>query len=246
MSHPPANWATKDILVSGPTVPLLIALPGHPAHTREQCFLRRQNMDGMQTFINIASSTLLSSLCSLGIVKWTANATRDRWMAGVKAEYDEKLEKLKNDLDRGSYVSKAQWDLELNAYKDLWEAVGKLRNDCRSLIISRVILASRFDQEPEYLRMTFSAAIEAFHNAHNATILATDRHAPFYPQSIRNAIQEVTAEDMNLIKFYTSDGGWFTDAWFEILTSHVNRVSDLVAEAEAAIRARLNSVRVQS
>ena len=65
------------------------------------------------------------------------NTLKDRWMERVKANYASDLEQLKNtlagnqaalqaQLNQGTHVTTAQYDLELTSYQALWEVQSNL------------------------------------------------------------------------------------------------------------------------
>lgn len=202
-------------------------------------------MDAMGVVASALGGALSSALVSFGLFRWLADTTKERWLAAVRAEYDVRLETVKDQLGRLAHVSKAQWDLELSAYKDVWGAVGQLRNDCRSLVAVRNLPIPNPATQEMYLKESFAHAMKAFHQAHNLAIISVDRHAPFYPESVKRLLRAVTAADMDVISFYAANHDWFSDDWFQSLTRHIDLVTLRISQAEDAIRQRLSSIRVQ-
>jgi hypothetical protein len=80
---------------------------------------------------SLVSGLVGGALSGAGVFKYFADTARDRWMETVKAENAKELENFKNaiqreqkalqvHLDRSVFVSKAQFDTEFNAMRDVF------------------------------------------------------------------------------------------------------------------------------
>jgi hypothetical protein len=196
--------------------------------------------------LNFAGGVAGGFLGGLGAVRITANALKDRWIESVKAEYEKDLEVLKNSLSLGSYVTQAQLDLEIEAYKELWGALSEVRNHSRSLLSSeKFVMVAKDGEERKYQAKAFIEAMKAFHGAHNTAVLITERFAPFYPREIRNACREVTEIDMVIVNFYAAvSDETFSKHWFVELEMKIGQVCSRVEQTEELIRTRLHEVRL--
>jgi hypothetical protein len=88
-------------------------------------------------------TTFLSSIVGSGatawlVVKGLGSHLADRWLARYKGELDKEFEKYRDaleqkrkrveaELGQRTYVSKAQFDTEFSAVKDIFAALGRLR-----------------------------------------------------------------------------------------------------------------------
>jgi hypothetical protein len=188
-----------------------------------------------------------------GVAAFVANAAKERWMARVKAAYAVELESIKAELERtklefqakldqGTYVTKAQYDLELGAYKDLWIALADLRTVARSVygidyFYSKVA-------NPAGRALAKERAMQALKDAHNKAVQIVDHMAPFYAKEVQNKARGIASKSSATVQHARE---WAEDESVErwkIVESEINDLSDLVEQLDGMIRERLTSLRV--
>jgi hypothetical protein len=146
----------------------------------------------------------LSGTAISAIAAFFANTAKERWIADVKAEYDKELEQLKAalasdqkklqaELDHGTYVTEAQYDLELSSYKEMWLAMSELRERWKALF-GLVDNSSEF--KAQFGDRAFTARVKKvdkdLSDAYDNAILVSERLAPFYEKSILEEARETT------------------------------------------------------
>jgi hypothetical protein len=205
--------------------------------------------------MNIGSfigSILGGVIGSSAIVLFVANLFKERWIERVKATYTTELEKMKgaiesehktlqSRLDQGLYVTKAQYDLELSAYKDLWIAMSELRNRARSIL--GIDFYDIPGTENNWRQEATARAIRAYTAAHNEAVSVSEKMAPFYEKQIQNASRSTTSASGLLVQELAS---WATSQaigdW-EKLTARIRLIADDVERIDDLIRQRLINIR---
>lgn len=106
---------------------------------------------------------------------------------------NERLARLTSQLERKKegaiHIFKAKFDLELSAYKEIWESLWKARD--RTLQLApRVEYSSGTDDENE-IRERKIKKHRAFTESYDTAVSAVLRHQPFYPKPIYTKVFEV-------------------------------------------------------
>jgi hypothetical protein len=187
------------------------------------------------------------------------NTLKDRWMERVKANYAAELEQLKNSLasnqaalqaqlDQGTHVTTAQYDLELSAYKDLWEKLSDLRERWRGIFNQGQLLSG--EQGP-HVEDVLNKAFEEMCTAHDQAILVSGKFSPFYEKCIRDKARTVTlqsSEFQHRIKEWINSKSAPTDE--ELASRDAENSTRLVGiynsveDIDDLIRDRLTSLRI--
>jgi hypothetical protein len=146
-------------------------------------------------------TTFLSSIAGGGATAWLVveglgTHLRDRWLARYKSELEKELEKYRDaleqrrgkieaDLGQRTYVSKAQFDTEFNAIKEIFAALGKLRLSFNAL---RPFVDWIPPDEDARLKVV-SARLSHFVPLLNAFVTAVESAFPFVPDNIYKQLQ---------------------------------------------------------
>jgi hypothetical protein len=146
-------------------------------------------------------TTFLSSIVGSGatawlVVKGLGSHLADRWLSRYKSELDKEFEKYRDsleqrrkrieaDLGQRTYVSKAQFDTEFNAIKDIFAALVKLRLSFNGL---RPFLDWIPDDEEARLQLV-SARLGHFRPLLNALITTVESAYPFVPDDIYEELE---------------------------------------------------------
>jgi hypothetical protein len=198
-------------------------------------------------------SVLGGVIGSSAIFLFVANLFKDRWIERVRATYTTELEKMKgtieseqktlqSQLDQGVYVTKAQYDLELSAYKDLWIAMSELRNRARSIL--GIDFYDIPGTENNWRLEATARAIRSYTGAHNEAVSVSERMAPFYEKKIQQASRSTTSASGLLVQELAS---WATSqaiGEWEKVTARIRSIADDVESIDDLIRQRLINIRL--
>jgi hypothetical protein len=140
--------------------------------------------------------TFLASLVGGGttawlVVKGLSGHLTDRWMARYKSDLDKEFESYRDTLEQRrkqieaelghrTYVSKAQFDTEFNAVKDIFAALGKVRLSFNGL---RPFVDWTPQDEQEKLRL-ISLRLSHFIERFSALVDTVESVYPFVPEEI--------------------------------------------------------------
>jgi hypothetical protein len=156
------------------------------------------------------------------------------------------IETLKANLDKGVYITKSHYDLELTGFRQLWEVVSSHDIKARSLMMPNEINIITPDGSLDGWKK--EAAIEAttaFISSHNKVFETSRLLVPFYPESITNLVMDLLVIDDQIVKrLATFDDTYYTATWYEELQELTNKVHSKIAELEKLIRQRLEILRV--
>ncbi len=146
-------------------------------------------------------TTFLGSLVGSGatawlVVKGLGSHLADRWLARYKGEIDKEFEKYRDaleqkrkrieaELGQRTYVSKAQFDTEFNAIKDIFAALGKLRLSFNGL---RPFVDWIPPDEEGKLKLV-SARLSHFRPLLDALVTTVESAYPFVPDNIYEQLE---------------------------------------------------------
>ncbi|MGA8539665.1 MAG: hypothetical protein WB566_09200, partial [Terriglobales bacterium] len=146
-------------------------------------------------------TTFIGSLVGSGatawlVVKGLSNHLADRWLARYKGELDKEFEKYRDaleqrrkrvdaDLGQRTYVSKAQFDIEFNAIKDIFAALGKLRLSFNGL---RPFL-DWIPPDEEAKLQVISVRLSHFRPLLDTLITTVESAFPFVPDNIYEQLE---------------------------------------------------------
>lgn len=183
--------------------------------------------------------TILVSILSSSIV----SASITHWLGKRR---DKEIELLKDSLAQGAYVGRAQFDLEVNAYKELWAAVSDLRLRARAFQLGNgASIDNNGEADTRWHREAFPRLITEFTSAHNTSLLTCDKFAPFYPEEIFRATLQIAVSDVALFNFLGQTRiSPFSEQWYRDLSDKAAIVLTVTEQIEFAIRKRLASLRV--
>lgn len=201
-------------------------------------------MSAYEVLATVVSSVFLSIIGSGVVLRFAGAAMKDRWLKGGEAKYDRELEALKVQLERGSYVTKAQYDLELSSYRELWSSMALLRIHARALLIPRKVHIIDLDGTKKHAQIG-QKLLHDFFESHNAAVRGIEAAAPFYQIEIKQIARLTSESCMDVINYL----GDFSqpredDDWYAGLEVYCGRISKDVGELESLIRERLSNLRV--
>jgi hypothetical protein len=190
-------------------------------------------------------------LGSSAITPFIMSALKERWLVDVKAKQATELAKVKDSLereqkalqaqlDRGNYVTQAQYDLELLSYKELWLAISELREQWRGFFVQ-----ARLHFKDEEARVaTVNKAFEEVTKANDSAVLVSGKFTPFYERNIYTAAQAATQASTQLLLRSNECEATQTALPTEEIELLANTIYESAQEIDRLIRARLSSLSV--
>jgi hypothetical protein len=161
---------------------------------------------------NFSWTTFLTSILGGGASAWLvvqglSSHIRDRWLAHYKSDLEKELEKYRDaleqrrkkvetDLGQRTYVSKAQFDTEFTAMKEIFAALGKLRVSFNAL---RPFIDWVPIDEDARLKLV-SARLSHFAPLLNAFVTTVESAFPFVPDNIYEQLQICMAAGLTEMK----------------------------------------------
>jgi hypothetical protein len=204
-------------------------------------------MIGYSATYNVAmtpNELALTTLAASGISSGLIAGALTTWMT---RKTNKDVEQLKSALEKGSYVTKSHYDLELESFKEIWNAVSELRLRVRAFVARDEFgMKAPSETDVDDIIETLMQIIQDFFSAHDNALRITMKSAPFYPESIRKAVEELFESDLRIIKDLKDehDKSPFTPAWIEKFRHFSKTVDDQVYRVETMIRSRLEDIRV--
>ena len=156
--------------------------------------------------------------------RWLADLSAKTIIAKTEFEFEKKLEDLRSKLEKRNYISKVRFDLEIETYRQLSEAVFSMVSDT-SFLFPHGIGWSHPDEEAELKRKedNYNKAIESYNNATQSIM----KNAPFVPKNIYQLFSEIRDDCQLQIQ-------WFPDFKLNKLSVEVLReLSDVKRECLA-------------
>jgi hypothetical protein len=157
----------------------------------------------------------------------------------VRAEHDRATRRMQAGLEHAVYVSRAQFEVELAALREIWAAIAHVR--------SRVVglrPGGHFEPKFEHSEGSLADFMErrdAFINAHLALVTAVDKHSPFVPAEIYRIVDNLcvrtTKEKIELETKMPFESDWYDRG--DKAISDVQVLADLTSDK---IRRRLESL----
>jgi hypothetical protein len=184
-------------------------------------------------------ATVLGALLGSGLL----SAIVTNWMT---RRTNKSVEQLKARLERGLYVTKAHYDLELESFRSLWTAVSRIQLKARAFIApDKFRIKTPEGEDLDWYVRAFPGVTKDFLDEHNALVRAVTETAPFYPANIKKAAEAILDIDLQCIRRLSNiDGTEMSDQWFEDFRTISGALDRQAHEVEQLIRARLESLRI--
>jgi hypothetical protein len=203
---------------------------------------------------NIAWSVATGALAGGGVAAATVQVLKDSLVEKVKARYAKELETFKDTLlkdqrriqariDRSIFVSRAQFDTEFNAMKDVF----KLATDTRLAMeqIRPMFDVKPADQTDEEKRKSLFTLLGMMMDAYNAFSSQMENLCPFYPEALYQALNEcrgAACTEINQVR--TAGEKTFNFDWFTQGIANKEKFEAGYHKAAVIIRERLERLSV--
>ncbi|WP_394027418.1 hypothetical protein [Desulfovibrio falkowii] len=135
----------------------------------------------------------------IALSKWLANLTAEKMLKKTEFEFSQKLEALKSSLEKRNYISKTRFDLEIEVYRQLSEAVVTMVTDNSALFPSGAVREPKDEAaRNEFYRENYLRAIQS----HNTANTAINRNTPFIPEALHKKFVDIADKSrVQLIMF---------------------------------------------
>jgi hypothetical protein len=207
-------------------------------------------MDLATVIVSIVGSALASS----GAVAGVASVIKDRWMEKVRADYATDLENFKSTLtteqkrlqariDRSIFVSRAQFDTEFSAMKDIFRFLTETRHSMEPI---RPMIGyanpSRSERERlEELHSQISDLVMRF----NALSSQMEALSPFYPKELYEklvACRKIVAREVHQLR--TAGESTYGPQWYIDGSTNQEAFQSAYYQAAVVIRERLDRLSI--
>lgn len=190
----------------------------------------------------------------LGRILTKEKAQYDQQLEQLKAGYEIKLEQYKDALDRSKnllraqidgfvFVTRAHFESEFSAYKEIFENLGEVRL-LMPAMHPQIEVTHESDTSEEKLKRLL-ANLKQLEEAHNKAVRTVEYRGPFYPEDILDrlskCLQLVRAE---ILHVQTGGNNTFSPAWH---VAGEKRVQDFLAayhQASDAVRQRIATLKI--
>jgi hypothetical protein len=194
------------------------------------------------------------SLTVAGLSRWLGDVWLARIVEKERAKYGRELEELKagfareleryrTQLDRSVFVTRAHFETELNAYKQVFEGLAEVR-----LAISGtrpMMGVSHADETRETKIKALAERLSLLVEAHNKTVRIFENLSPFYPRAIYLKIDQcLIAARGEILDIQTGGDETFTFKWFEEGQRRLDVFSPAYNDVTEGIRERIATLAI--
>jgi hypothetical protein len=166
-----------------------------------------------------------------------------RELEELKAEFARELERYRTQLDRSVFVTRAHFETELDAYKQVFEGLAEVR-----LAISgtRPMMGVAHGDETRAAKIkSLAERLSVLVEAHNKTVRVFENLSPFYPQDIYLKIDQcLIAARGEILDIQTGGDETFTFKWFEEGQKRLDAFFPTYNAVTEGIRARIASLAI--
>lgn len=193
-------------------------------------------------------ATMPSNLVTFAATLLGSGALSSAISGYISHRTSKSVERLKTTLDRGLYVTKAHYDLELESFKRLWAAVSDLGLKVRGFLgPDKFRITTPEGSQANWVATAYPGLIKDFFAAHDTVVRAVTETSPFYTADIRIAAEQAFNLDIVIIsRISTFDLEPMSEPWLAEMRDLSDEMDAQVQKVENLIRARLESLRILS
>ena len=173
------------------------------------------------------------------------SAILTHWMGKGR---DAEIERLKNSLAEGSYITRTQYDLELGYYKEMWKALSDVSYAANNLLVDNAYGEDGYSLLPKDWRANHSVELKKIlSQKHGDLSKAIRGTAPFIPSDIWEASRKALNRTANIISFLmqTTGNDPMTTEWAAQYIAHFKPLLEDNDRVRDLIRSRLKAVSVK-
>lgn len=194
-----------------------------------------------------------STAVLLALSTWLGKVWAGRFLEADRAKYTQMIDKAKSDLDRVTrkiqagldhavFVSRAQFEVELQALRNIWRAASIVRSTLTEVRPSGSLV--HLDETPEQRLQRFLDRRVRFLKAHAELVAAIDHNSAFYPIDIYEALDALrtrtAGEKSELLTRRPFESDWYDrgDAAIQDVFVRVEEVSNRIRSRMASLVVR--------
>lgn len=208
----------------------------------------------MEYWITAIESLVIGGLGGWGTVRGLSKHLGDRWLEGLKAKYMRELEEFKDELekqrkrvqagiDRSVFVTRAQFETEFQAMKDLFKVLSDVFLNVNNL--RPMFSVEPAEEEDIERRKKLGARLLALQKSYNELVTTAEMLRPFYPSRLYTVVEEcLKAAHSEIMNVRTAGDETFTFGWFQDGEKNRNRYSAAYNDAARMIRERIETLAV--
>jgi hypothetical protein len=150
----------------------------------------------------------------LGKIIEKEKAKYNKEIEDLKSKYAQELETYRAQLDRATFVTRAHFEVELEAYKRLFEGLGEVR---LAIAGTRPMMSVSPENETNEDRLKrLAGRLNLLIETHDKTVKVIEHLSPFYPQYIFLKIGEcLTVARGEILDIQTGGNDTFSLSWYE-------------------------------
>jgi hypothetical protein len=194
----------------------------------------------------VAVGALLMGLRSYATEKGKNLATKEdiaeitRHVEGVRAEYTDRVERLKASLGETQTINRTQYELELTAYREVWQVLLPVHRAAAGLRPALDVMPGPTETSDSRKQERLRKFSETF----NPFSEVVWKHRPFYPAAVFDEMNELLRlMRSEALEYEIFDPTNTADYWQRAMAS-VKRIHEQVDKVCDTIRSRLSVARV--
>jgi hypothetical protein len=202
-------------------------------------------MDWLTLMESLATGALGGTAAVFGLSKFLGNW----WLERQKARYSTELEQFRDSLqkeqrrvqaeiDRWVFVTRAQFETEFTAMKELFGCLSEVR-----LLINSIrpfLGMAPKDDDLIQAKKRLLEKVSALERAYDSLLRTVESLQPFYPPELHSAAEECRqAANMEIFQVRTGEDEVFLPDWFKQGEQNCTRFSIAYTRAAEIIRDRI-------
>lgn len=161
----------------------------------------------------------------------------------LKAKYSQDIESYRARLDRSVFVTRAHFETEFEAYKNLFEGLAEVKF---AILGTRPSMRlERQDETEEDKRKELAESLNLLVRAHNKTVNVVEHLNPFYPNDIYLKLNEcLTAARGEILDIKTAGDTTFSLGWYQEGQKRCDAFLAAFNSVADAIRLRISTLSI--
>ena len=200
-----------------------------------------------------------------GLFRWLGDLWLGRILEQEKAKYTKELEQLRAnfaqalegykdelarsktllqaEIDRAVFVTRADFETEFEAYKQVFAALAEVRLTMAGM--RPMLSVSNPDETEEDRRNNLAKRLRALMDAYDKVVTLVENLGPFYPQELYSVLLDcLGAAHLEILLIRTSGLTMFTPQWYEQGQKQMDKFTDAYSRVSNIIRERIASLTI--
>jgi hypothetical protein len=190
----------------------------------------------------------------LGRILEGEKANYSRELEQLKAKYAQELEAyrdalqrsktvLQAEIDRSVFVTRAHFETEFEAYKQVFGALAEVRLTMAA--VRPMMSMHPANESDEDRRKALGKRVGDLMDAYNRAITVVENQAPFYPKELYSALQQcLKAASLEILDVQTSGSDTFSIRWYERGDKRMGEFMAAYTSVSDLMRLRISTLQV--